>query len=301
MTPPYQLSDQAIGRYTELLAGRREKFVVVEGKIFRPYSRMAVPLGPASSDYTIATRTARQIIRQLACPLARWTNGFHPESATNGWYSVICREFIPTEKLKAKYRSEIVRGLNNCTVRPIDADYLAHHGHAVYASAAAGYGLSPQAVKGAESFVAEHQVHARFDDIVHNWGVFAGDRLIGYSTNYVFDREEVFYSVVKFDPAHLRLYPSYALFYTMNGHYLRDQQFQYVNDGFRSILHDTSIQEYLIKKFNFHQAFTHLSVQYSPLMSAAMKVLFPAQRLVRRFDHRFDALFELERIRRLKH
>lgn len=299
MSPPYQLSDQATSRFTELLAGRREKFVVVDGKIFRPYNRMAVPLGPASGDYSISSATAGQLVRQLGCLLTRWTNGFQPEPSTNGWYSVICGEFISTDQMKAKFRSEIVRGLNNCTVRPIEADYLARHGYAVYASAAAGYGLSGRAVQSGESFAAEHRVHARFDDIVHNWGVFAGEQLIGYSTNYVFDREEVNYSVVKFDPEHLKLYPSYALFYTMNGHYLRDERFRYVNDGFRSILHETSIQDYLIKKFNFYKAFTQLFIQYSPLVATAMKVLFPAQRFVRKFDHRFDALFELERIRRL--
>jgi len=84
----------------------------------------------------------------------------------------------------------------------------------------------------------------------------------------------------------------------MNEYYLKEHQFAYVNDGFRSILHDTSIQEFLIKKFGFRKVYLKLHIQYHPLFGIFMKLAFPFRKFIAKFDARFNALFELERIHR---
>ena len=40
--------------------------------------------------------------------------------------------------------------------------------------------------------------------------------------------------------------------------YLNENNFRYVNDGAKSMSHDTNIQEFLIKKFKFRKAYCQL-------------------------------------------
>jgi hypothetical protein len=295
------MNDKTLQRYSDLLLGRNEKFIVIDNKIFKPYNRMAVPFGPVKMDFSISGSQAKSISQKLKCPIVRWTNGFQDEGSTNGWYAVICKEFVPLEKLKSKFRSEINRGLNNCTVKRIDAEFLSEHGYEVYHKALGNYRNKTFSGISKETFFKNFLINKNFDDIIHYWGVFNNLKLIAYGYNYIFENVESAYITAKFDPEYLRLYSSYALFYEMNKYYLSDNNFEYVNDGFRSILHETNIQEYLIGKFNFQKEYTNLNVYYSSLLKTFIKVTFPVKNLFTKYDRRFSALFELEKIRRISH
>jgi len=83
------------------------------------------------------------------------------------------------------------------------------------------------------------------------------------------------YSTVKFDPDELVKYSSYALFYSMNKYYLAEKKYKYVCDGARSISHETSIQEHLVRKHGFRYAYCKLHVVYHPVTYFIVRLLFP--------------------------
>lgn len=288
-------------RYIDLLSSRNEKFFVIDNHLFKPYNRMAVPFGPAQTNYSISEYQARLLARKLKCHIVRWTNGFKEQNEHSQWYAVVCRDFIHVENLKSKFRSEIFRGLNNCKVNRIDAEFLAKFGYEVYFSASSQYKNTSFTILDNETFSYNISQNKKFDDIIHFWGVFKRDKLIGYCYNYIFDNDEAAYTTAKFDPEYLKDHSSYALFYEMNKYYLSDQNFEYVNDGFRSILHETNIQDYLIRKFNFYKAYTNLHIYYSFPLKTIMPIAYPFKVLLVKFDPRFSALFELEKIRRNCH
>ena len=111
------------------------------------------------------------------------------------------------------------------------------------------------------------------------WGIFHENKMIGYCQNKVID-DYCDYSTIKFHPDYLKLYPSYALFYTMNKYYLNEKKFKYVNDGARSISHETNIQEFLMQKFQFRKAYCKLHVQYSSKIKFILNILYPFQSLI---------------------
>ena len=98
--------------------------------------------------------------------------------------------------------------------------------------------------------------------------------MIGYSQNLVIDNY-CDYSTIKFNPDFLKLYSSYILFYTMNRYYLFEKGFRYVNDGARSISHETNIQSYLIDKFKFRKAYCKLNIIYSPKIKLILTLIYP--------------------------
>ena len=135
-----------------------------------------------------------------------------------------------------------------------------------------------------------------FDDIVEHWGVTCDGELAGYASNYVFGKTEAAYSTLKFDPDHLRKYSSYALFHRMNEHYLGEGRVSYVNDGFRSILHETELQEFLERNFAFEKAHVGIDAFYRQPYRAILRATFPFRNLIGRVDDRARAMYELERV-----
>ena len=139
-----------------------------------------------------------------------------------------------------------------------------------------------------------------FEDIIHYWGVFEKetDRFIAYAQNYLYDKIEANYWIIRFHPDFLRLYPSYALFYEMNKYYLSEEKFVYVNGGFRSLLHQTNIQEYLVGKFLFRKQAIGLKIHYRPLVNKYMSLTYPYRNLLGRLYQPLAALYKLEEINR---
>ena len=135
-----------------------------------------------------------------------------------------------------------------------------------------------------------------FEDIVHHWGVLCDGRLAGFSTNYVFGTTEVAYSTLKFHPDHLRKYGSYALFHKMNEYYLGERRVAYVNDGFRSILHGSELQQFLEHNFSFEKAYTGIDAFYRQPYRMLLGATFPFRNLIGKLDDRVRAVYELERV-----
>lgn len=122
--------------------------------------------------------------------------------------------------------------------------------------------------------------------------------MIAFAQNIIYEKTEADYTLIKLHPAYLKYYPAYALIYKMNEYYLAQQGFQYVNDGFRSILHETGIQDFLIKKFGFEKAPTGLHVYYRPPFGQLLRMARPVRGLIGRLYPQANALFELNRLSR---
>jgi hypothetical protein len=283
-------------RFMELFERRGEAATVVRGAIFKPYSGMVVPFGPADADYSLSDDEASRALRSLGGTVLRTTTGFRPAAAVDDWYAVICRSFSPVDSVSSSNtRSKLRRALRNCEVRRISADEVATAGYEVYRRAFDRY-TGPDSPVARDRFEPHHLVTGDFDDIVEHWGVYCDGELAGYASNYVFGNTEAAYSTLKFHPDHLRKYSSYALFHRMNEHYLGEGRVSYVNDGFRSILHGTELQPFLEHNFAFEKAYVGIDAFYRQPYRAILRATFPFRGLIGRVDDRARAMYELERV-----
>ena len=283
-------------RLMELFERRGEAATVVRGAIFKPYSGMVVPFGPADADYSLSDDEASRALRSLGGTVLRTTTGFRPAAAVDDWYAVICRSFSPVDSVSSSNtRSKLRRALRNCEVRRISADEVATAGYEVYRRAFERYTGADSPVA-RDRFEPHHLVTGDFDDIVEHWGVYCDGELAGYASNYVFGNTEAAYSTLKFHPDHLRKYSSYALFHRMNEHYLGEGRVSYVNDGFRSILHGTELQPFLEHNFAFEKAYVGIDAFYRQPYRAILRATFPFRGLIGRVDDRARAMYELERV-----
>jgi hypothetical protein len=284
-----------VKRFAELYEMLEERYIIYREILWKEYQRMIIPVGPIKFSYFLTKNEAKELLSFFpGALLVRYTEPFNGGSKKFfKWYAVICDEFQHLEDLPSKRRYEIKKGLKNCKVEQIDGKYIARNGYDIFISAFKRYKNTKTPKISEQEFKKRKEILSKFEDIIHFWGVFYKGKLIAYAENYIYDNIEVNYSTIKFHPDFLKLYPSYALFYTMNKYYLFNRKVEYINDGYRNILHQTNIQEFLIRKFKFKKKPLKLHIYMPSLISFILKIAFPFKGIISKLDKRIEALYRL--------
>jgi len=234
---------------------------------WRKYNGALIPTTPPHIE--VDATNIEQKIQEEVSYFARWTSNFDQNEETEFWY-VICDEKLEILDYSKNTRNQIRRGLRNCEVMIIDKKTVLKEGFESYNAAFLRYNtnLDP---KSEEEFCQEIESLGKEWEF---WGIYYNEKMIGYSQNKIIG-DYCDYSTIKFNPDYLSHYPSYALFYTMNHHYLNERNFRYVNDGARSISHETNIQNFLIQKFKFRKAYCKLNIIYSSKVKFLLSIIYP--------------------------
>jgi len=281
-------------KYSRWFDVNRIPYIIVDNVLWREYNKMVVPVGPVSKSYSLSIDDAKALLKRFPqSMLCRWTSPPKNDFSESGFYAVVCKSFVPHENLPSKRRNEILRGISHCIVRQIDAETMQKQGYDVYCKATRHYNASPVSI---EQFSGEFILHKGFEDIIHYWGVFFDDVLVAYAKVLVYGREEANVTVAKFDPDFHKYYPSYALFYAINEMYLKQSGFHYVNDGFKSLHHQTNIQDFLIRKFGYEKFYVDLFLKYRTGWNSAIKFTSPFRTLMKRIHPGTSALYAMNDI-----
>ncbi len=209
---------------------------MIGDKLFTRYGQAILPFGPAGKNYSLSDIEAQKLFQKLPAHMIRTTSEF--KESPGEWNAVLFTDFIALESLKTRQKNEISRGLNSCKIRRVEACEIAEKFYDSYLKANENYEDQLE-VFSSEQFMELHLKSAQFLELIEYWGIFAKDVPIGYCMIYLHDQIEANISSVKIDPAYNSEYPSYALFYKIGEHYLRERNFIQINDGFRSVRRDT--------------------------------------------------------------
>jgi hypothetical protein len=285
-------------RYIESLRAKGRRYSLVDGQLFVRRERWIAPLGPAAQAYHLDRSQCRELLRKLGGLWVMWTDGFDSPDSGSDWHAVICRRHVPVEAVASgNTRSKLRRGLKNCEVRQVAVREIAQNGYETYCAALGDYGQRLETLPTADEFARRVMTDEPFGDIRHQWAVYHEGQMVGFAQNLLYGQTEVDYTLIKLHPEYLNRYSSYALFYRMNEHYLAQAGFQYVNDGFRSIAHETGIQDFLIKEFGFEKARTGLHVHFRPPVGQVLRMVRPFRGVATRLCSQTEALFEMDRCR----
>lgn len=294
-----------IEKFESYFDNDRIKYAKVNDILWNEYNRAIVPIGPVKFDYRITRNQINQLLSTFPKALfIRANNGFQEMDSSESplWYAVIKNTFVERENLtSSSSRKRIKKGLEFCKVEKIDADYIARKGYNVFYEAVKSYKGKVTISIDEKGFSQKLKIRNLYPDIFHYWGIFNNSKLIGYAENLIYDSIEASYSTIKLLPEKLDLLSSYALVYSMDEYYLKYHNFGYVNDGFRNIIHDTNIQGFLIKNFNFFKQPTELYLYYKPIMNLIIRTIYPFRNLIVNDKPKFrkvKAMFILEEIRR---
>jgi hypothetical protein len=280
------------------MRAKNRRFARIDGQLFVRKDRWIVPVGPVSQPYRLSKGQCQELLRDLGGLWVLWTDGFGPHAEDSEWHAVICRRHVAVEEVASgNTRSKLRRGLKQCEVRPVEVREIARNGYETYCAAVSGYGHHAEILPTAKEFARRVMTDEPFGDIRHQWAAYHGGKMVAFAQNLIYDKTEVDYTLIKLHPEYLNRYSSYALIYRMNEHYLAQQGFEYVTDGFRSISHETGVQDFLMKEFGFEKARTGLRVHYRWPVGPLLRAARPFRGVLAKAYPKADALFELDRLR----
>ncbi len=215
---------------------------------------------------------------------ARWTTDFDCEEETE-WYCLIKDTPFDMMSLKSNRRSLITRGLKRVDVKIITpADYAAQMANVLikaWQSYDESYEEKDDRKRLTEEFKELTEKNLGNSEYL---GAFLKDTdtMIGYSI-YDLHGDWVEYSVVKTDPEYLNTQVNAALAYFGLQRYMRPGV-NYILGGWRTMIHETNYQDYLLKNFGYRKAYCRLHITYRPWMKAAVAVLYPLRGMLEKYS-----------------
>lgn len=215
---------------------------------------------------------------------ARWTTDFDCEEETE-WYCLVKDTPFDMMSLKSNRRSLITRGLKRVDVKVITpADYAAQMANVLikaWQSYDESYEEKDDRKRLTEEFKELTEKNLGNSEYL---GAFLKDTdtMIGYSI-YDLHGDWVEYSVVKTDPEYLNTQVNAALAYFGLQRYMRPGV-NYILGGWRTMIHETNYQDYLLKNFGYRKAYCQLHITYRPWMKAAVAVLYPLRGMLEKYS-----------------
>lgn len=250
-----------IVEYSNYLTSIKVNNFIDAGYLFREYGSIIIPFGPVANINNKQIVNKKSVYKHLRGKLLWWSYIDNNNTiGENTWYGVVKSGYTKVDEYNnAKTRNQIRKGLKNCIVNKISAtNLLDNNGYKLYKNVISSYNLQPMCETDFINFI---NAGNEYCNIVDYWGVFIDNELIGYSIVYKYGNYEANISEVRLLPSKKQFYPSYALFHELNKYYLNHSGFKYLSDGYRSVMHKTNIQHFLISKFGFYKIPLRLNLE----------------------------------------
>ncbi len=285
-----------INRHEELLKAQSINYLRVGDRLLREYNKIIIPLGPVITPSANLPVDAKKVLKKLHGFLVWWTD--NQEVDTSPWYAVIKDKYLEVDEYhSSNMRNKIRKGLKNCEIRQVEASWLGEHGYSVFKNAL--YTFTKNKIPGLAAFKKKIEPTFNFSDIIHYWGIFMDEKLVGYSVVYCYENHEANISEIRINPDYNTYRPSYALLHKLSEFYLKNQKFNYVNNGYRNLLHETNIQQLLLSDFGYRKLKVKLHRAYRFPFGIMVKTINPFKNRLTRFES-ISAVLQLEDVYKKK-
>lgn len=232
--------------------------------------------------------------------MARWTSDFDCGHETP-WYYVIKDTPFDLMAMKSSNRYSVTRGNRNFEVKVVDPkDYFEQ----LYKVTIAAFSAYPEEYRPSLSY-ENFCIGITSEENTTMFAAFHKEtgEIQGYLTVVEFDDYERG-STMKANPEYERLYINDALIAAMLDYYNpRLEQGKYIDFGETSISHKTGIYGKLVHQYGFKYAYCKLNVAYNPMLSIAVKVLYPFRSILQKMEsnrlvHKINSVLIMENIAR---
>jgi hypothetical protein len=270
---PGLMTEPALGKPEDYLTWLKSQGVPLfnsGGTWWKLYRRVLVPASTRPEPVEIREQDGRDMLRRSGAYLVRHFSSTF-EKPTDFWF-VRCGQY-DFDSLPGKLKTKIRRAYKDCTVRKVSAAWLAAHGHGCHVAA---YGRYRHGQPDSPS-TFQNECLACADGPFEFWAAFVEDELVAYA-KCILEGDHVTMVAFKFNHAYRAARPVYALIDSILRVYVTAQHKQ-VNNGFRSISHDTQMQEFLLQ-FGFSRRYCNLKILYRPAVRVLVNLLYPAKRLI---------------------
>ncbi len=287
-----------IDRLAALYETKKIPFVIHNGVFWRNYQGMVEPLGPVLQNYHIEKKEARKLQEKLGGWLIRWTEYNAPPltASDNDWYAVLCFDALELENLPSKKRKKLKKAKENCTCQIVPTELIARQGYEIYRKAHIRYSNNKNNIVSETAFKEDILQEIPFQDIIQYCGVFVKGNLVGYSKVYLYDDAEAGCAVSKYDPDYLSYQISDAMVLYRQEEYLKSKKVKYISVGYKTLDHQTTVQDYYCRKFNFKKIKLPLHILYAQKINWAMPFVRMFPKIASNISPKILPLIKLDKL-----
>ena len=224
---------------------------------------------------------------------ARWTSEWDTPHPTEWWYC-ICDQFTPMDKLTAKQRYRVKKGLSQCQIENAKTSSRTDK-HAIFEVVKASFEDYPAEYRPTlHEEVFSQKLQLLFDDDqIDLWLVYSNSgELVGYC-QCTRTEDVVWLTQVKVPTKYLSMEVNAALGYTLCEQYLQNQHFRYICDGERNIKHITNYQDFLVRVLNFRLAYCRLNIAYTWWVKVIVYFFYPMRNVIRKVGKLHPIIYNL--------
>lgn len=235
--------------------------------VSRGNKRLLTYAGP-SLQKNLPINEVRELVNRKGALGAMWTYDCDCPMETE-WYEVICdmNDYCIDKIKSSTTRSYVRRGLKKCIVRRVDYEYLADNGYEVYLKASSRYrNFAPQSKEDFREYMLRRG-SAPGSELL---GVFIDVKLVAYALVLI-RGNTVEVCISKFDPAHSKARPMYALQYRIVEHYLNERGYKEIYSGTRPLMHETNIVDFLLH-LGYRKRYGRLGMYLSRPVRVALRL-----------------------------
>jgi len=243
-----------------------ENVVWIDEVPWQMRDRILSPLSFPHITIPINRQKIRQALRSNRGLVARWSDDW--DRGESAWWWTCCADKsydlpnIPSHNSRRNIR----KGLRYCQVQKIvEEDRFISESYPIYRRAMISYGISSAKVSSFDNYSLTIRRQGMYKGM-ERWGAFFEGKLVAFA-NCITADQAVVIGVSKSDPDYHKYCPNNALYFSLTKHYLSQGHITYVTNGARTLLHDTTINWFLIR-LGFQRSYCRLNIELSDIAKA---------------------------------
>ena len=212
--------------------------------------------------------------------LARWTSDYDCQEPTDWWYVIKDKPFDFME-VKSNYRQKIKRGLKDFEIRVINPTDYGEALYQVEVEALSQYPRKYRPKLDHDQFIKQLGMHQNRNCVTFCAFCKEDDSIAGFMC-IINHGSFISLFALKARPSQEKKQLNAAMVYSVLDHFQKGlAEGVYIVDGERSILHETSFQDYLEKYFGFRKAYCRLHVMYRQGIAQLVACLYPIRGIIK--------------------
>lgn len=237
-----------------------DNIIWIDGSPWELRNQLLIPIAPPHAINKINRVKVKEALSKTSALLAYWTDKWNSEQS-NWWWTVCDMKNYDIENIQHPTgRRAIRKGLENCSIDQLTPEKFVELTYKIYFNSLLSYNVP-------ESKIVSHQIY--HETVIKQskyrgfemWGAFVEGKLASYATCLVIDNAALLGST-KSDPEFHKYYPNNALFYRLTKNYLNERGISYITNGPRTLLHSTTINDFLIK-MGYRRVYGRLNIELS--------------------------------------
>ncbi|MBS4033783.1 MAG: hypothetical protein KGZ85_04910 [Ignavibacterium sp.] len=229
---------------------------------------MLLPMSMPHTVQKINRNSVKEQLKKSTALLAHWSTEWN--SMESEWWWTCCDlqnyDLEVIENVNA--RRAIRKGLTYCEVKRINPQDFVELAYPIFFKSLVSYRIPLSRIPSKEEYKKTIFQNAQYSGF-ELWGVFIEERLVGFSTCIYLDNA-VNLGSTKSDPDYHKFNSNNALFYHITKYYINECKVKYITNGYRNLLHQTNINNFLIK-MGYRKIYCRLNVELSFKLSAFVK------------------------------